>query len=159
MSGDARPSHPNATTETSNFGTIRATYNNVKPVELSELQHRFIDKSLLREAPRNNQHQILPAKTTPPTPVEAAREALVIAFNERESCRIQLNTNYSTDGALEFDEKAKIYNMRREELAELMPQKALSGEDDISFPWLSTKDTVEPQVCESIYIQLQRIFD
>lgn len=64
---------------------------------------------------------------------------------------MRLNTNYSLDAALEFDERAKIYNARRERLAALMPGKTLSIEDERSFPLLSAKDTVEPQVCVSIF--------
>jgi hypothetical protein len=71
------------------------------------------------------------------------------AFEERESSRVRLNTNYSIPGALEFDEKAKAYNTRRLQLARLMPQGRLSDEDETMFPRLSVKDTFEPQVCES----------
>jgi hypothetical protein len=85
------------------------------------------------------------------TPEEAARKALVTAFEERESSRVQLNTNYSIPRALEFDEKTKTYNMKREELAALMPGGSLSIEDIKLFPWLSSKDTVEPQVCAYYY--------
>lgn len=137
--------------DTSNFGTTAAIYKNVKPAEFSGLQHRFIDTSQLKKASRNEAQQTLPAKTKPPTLEEAARKALVAAFSERESSRLRLNTNYSLDGALEFDERAKIYNARRERLAALMPGKTLSIEDERSFPLLSTKDTVQPQVCRNIF--------
>ena len=83
------------------------------------------------------------------SPEEAARKALMTAFKERESSRVQLNTNYSIPAALEFDEKAKSYNVRREKLATLMPEGKLSIEDETLFPRLSAKDTFEPQVCES----------
>jgi len=85
------------------------------------------------------------------TPEEAARKALVTAFEERESSRVRLNTDYSIPRALEFDEKAKAYNFKREKLAALMPGGSLSIEDEKLFPWLSVKDTVEPQVCAYYY--------
>ena len=127
-------------------------YKNVKPAEFGDLRDRFIDTSLLKKASRFEHRQTLPAKAAPPTPQEAARKALVIAFKERESSRVQLNANYSIPGALEFDEKAKTYNTRREKLAALMPGGSLSIEDGKLFPWLSAKDTVEPQVCQSILL-------
>ena len=146
----AGPASFNNTVGTSNFGTTAAVYKNVKPADFGDLQHRFIDTSPLKKPSRKECQQTLPAKAKPPTMEEAARKALVAAFSERESSRARLNTNYSLDGALEFDERAKIYNVRRERLAALMPGKTLSIEDERSFPLLSTKDTVEPQVCESI---------
>ena len=147
------PDHSNDTVDNSNFGTTVAVYKNVRPVEFSDLQDRFIDTSQLRKASRNLQHT-LPAKAKPLSLEEAARKALMTAFSERESSRVKLKTNYSLDGALEFDEKAKGYNKRREQLAALMPGKTLSNEDGMSFPWLSPKETVEPQVCEHITLPL-----
>ena len=144
------PDHSNGTVDTSNFGTTVAVYKNVRPAEFSDLQHRFIDASQLRKASRNEPQQTLPAKAKPLSLEEAARKALMTAFSERESSRVKLNTNYSLEGALEFDEKAKVYNKRREQLAALMPGKTSSNEDGMSFPWLSPKETVEPQVCESV---------
>jgi hypothetical protein len=146
------PTHSANTIGSSRFGTTAATYKNVKPAEFSDLQDRFIDTSLLKKASRSEHRQTLPAKTTPSTPQEAARKALVAAFKERESARVQLNTNYSIPRALEFDQKAKTYNMMREKLARLMPGRSLSVEDGKLFPWLSAKDTVEPQVCKSILL-------
>jgi hypothetical protein len=148
---DVRAGPAHATTNTADFDTTREIYNNVRPVDFSELQHRFIDTSLLRQASRTQPEHELPTKTTPLNPEEALREAFVIAFSEREACRVQLNAHYTLNGALEFDEKAKTYNARREQLAGLMPQGELRIEDEMSFPWLSTKDTVEPQVRESIF--------
>ena len=150
-SNDPRPAHSNDTLESSKFGTTAAIYKNVKPADFGDLQHRFIDTSLLKKAPHSEPGQALPAKSKPMTPEEAARKALVTAFGERESSRVQLNTNYSIPRALEFDEKAKTYNMKREELAALMPGGSLSIEDEELFPWLSAKDTVDPQVCAYYY--------
>ncbi|GAB7334500.1 hypothetical protein MBLNU13_g06490t1 [Cladosporium sp. NU13] len=144
-STDMRPDHSNGSVDTSNYGTTAAIYKNVRPAEFSDLQHRFIDTSQLRKASRAEPQQTLSARAKPLSPEEAARKALTTAFSERESSRVKLNTNYSIDGALEFDEKAEVYNMRREQLAALMPGKTLSSEDKMSFPWLSAKDTMEPQ--------------
>jgi len=147
---EARPGNAVDTVVSSNFGTTAAIYKNVRPADFGDLRDRFIDTSLLRESSRNEHRQTLPAKATRLTPEEAARKALVTAFSERESSRVQLNMNYSIPGALEFDNKAKTYNMRREQLAALMPGKRLSVEDETLFPWLSAKDTVVPQVCVSV---------
>lgn len=138
---------------TSNFGlrTTATIYDSIKPATLGELRHKFIDTSPLKKAPGNEHRQFQPVEVTPLSPEEAAHEALVIAFNERESSRIQLNSHYSLDGALDFDEKARTYNSRRQELAAIMPSGQLSGDDVWTFPFLSTKDTVEPQVCESTF--------
>jgi hypothetical protein len=154
----ARSDHINDATSTSNFDTTRAIYNSVKPVDLSELQHRFIDTPPLRNASRTERRQFLQAKITPLDPEEAAREALVIASSERESCRVQLNTSYSHQVALDFDEKAKMYSTRRRELAALMPQGTLSIHDEASFPQLSTKDTFEPQVSKNMNSLHSRMF-
>lgn len=144
------PDHSNGTVDTPNFGTTVAVSKNVRPAEFGDPQHRFIDTSQLRKASCNEPQQTLSLKAKPLSLEEAARKALMTAFSERESSRVKLNTNYSLDGALEFDEKAKVYNKRREQLAAVMSGKTLSNEDGKSFPWLSAKDTVEPQVCESI---------
>jgi len=152
-SEETRPIHfGDTTTSTSNFGTTAATYNGINPVDFSELRHRFIDTSPLKQASHKVQQQSLSVKPKSLTPEEAARDALILAFRRRESSRIQLNTNYSLHGALEFDERAKNYNTRREGLAALMPDGNLSIEDEVAFPWLSPKDTVEPQVCESFFL-------
>lgn len=145
-----RPDHSNGTVDICNIGTTAAIYRNVKPTEFSDLQHRFIDTSQLKIASRSEPQQTLSANAKPLGPEEAARKTLMNAFKERESSRVQLNINYSIPSALKFDEKAKIYNMRREQLAALMPGKTLSIEDESSFPRLSVKDTFEPEVCESI---------
>lgn len=152
---DARPDQSANTIVSSRFGATAEIYENVKPAEFGDLRDRFIDTSLLKKAPQSEHRQTLPAKAIPPTPQEAARKALVTAFTERESCRVQLNANYSIPHALEFDEKAKTYNMMREKLARLMPGRRLSVEDERLFPWLSAKDTVDPQVCESILLNNQ----
>jgi hypothetical protein len=149
---DERPDQSANTIVSSRFGATAEIYKNVKPAEFGDLRDRFIDTSLLKKAPRSEHRQTPPAKAMPPTPQEAARKALVTAFTERESSRVQLNANYSIPHALEFDEKAKAYNMMREKLARLMPGRSLSAEDETLFPWLSAKDTVDPQVCESILI-------
>lgn len=145
---DTTPGHSVGTINASHFGTTAAIYKNVRPADFGDLQHRFIDTSLLKKGSCNENRQTLPAKVSRLTPEESARKALVTAFSERESSRKQLNTNYTIPGALEFDDKAKTYNMRREQLATLMPGERLSIEDETLFPWLSTKGTVDPQVCK-----------
>ena len=120
---DERPDQSANTIVSSRFGATAEIYKNVKPAEFGDLRDRFIDTSLLKKAPRSEHRQTPPAKAMPPTPQEAARKALVTAFTERESSRVQLNANYSIPHALEFDEKAKAYNMMREKLARLMPGK------------------------------------
>lgn len=151
-SSDAKADHFVNTVISSRFDATAAMYKNVKPAEFGDLQDRFTDTSLLKKASRSEHRQTLPAKAPPPTPQEAARKALGTASKERESSRVQLNTNYSIPRALEFDEKAKTYNTMREKLAALMPGKRLTIEDERLFPWLSAKDTVEPQVCDSILL-------
>lgn len=91
----------------------------------------------------------LTAIVSPLDPEEAAREALKTASRERESFRKKLTTGYSQERALEFAEKARMYKEKRQDLADCMPWGELSIADEKSFPYLSTKDTTEPQVCHS----------
>jgi hypothetical protein len=105
---DARPDQSANTIVSSRVGTTAAIYKNVKPAEFGDLRDRFIDTSLLKKASRSEHQRTLPAKAMPPTPREAARKALVTAFTERESSRVQLSANYSIANALEFDEKARL---------------------------------------------------
>jgi hypothetical protein len=118
----------------------------IKPATLDELQHKFVDTTMLRNRPDDWPEDPTPAHAAPLDPEHAARVALAIALSERETTRVQLNTNYSHDCALRFDEKAKAYKMRRRELAALMPSGQLNREDVESFPYLSAKDTLEPTV-------------
>lgn len=157
--------------EASDFGRLysiamanaRSTISrSVELVEIDQLRHRFLDTSVLKETPVRHRLLETPVlkKTLaeklqlelmsaiqPASAEEAAREALVNAFHERESTRVELSHNYS-DACVElFLQKAQEYKARRKALASLMPSGNLSFEDEASFPYLSTKDTQEPMVC------------
>jgi len=157
--------------ETSDFGHLysiamanaRSTISrSVESVEIDSLRHRFLDTSVLKETPVRHRPletpvlkktlaeklrpKLMPA-IQPASAEEAAREALVNAFYERESTRVELSHDYS-DACVElFLQKAQEYKARRKALASLMPSGTLSFEDEASFPYLSTKDTQEPMVC------------
>lgn len=124
-------------------------HSRIKPATLSELRHKFVDTSLLKKSAADEFQQTDPVPVSPLNPEEAARAALSAAFNERESTRKRLVTSYTQNCALEFDEKAKAYKARRQALAALMPSGCLSIKDDEAFPHLSTKDTLEPKVCDN----------
>jgi hypothetical protein len=120
----------------------------VEPVQIDQLRHRFLDTSVLKVTPpaEKPQLKLMPA-IQPISPEEFAREALVNAFHEHESTRVELSRNYSHACVERFLEKAQEYKARRKALASLMPSENLSLEDEASFPYLSTKDTKEPMVC------------
>jgi hypothetical protein len=116
----------------------------VEPVKIDQLRDRFLDTSVLKEkALEKLSLKLLPAISAE----EVAREAVIIAFHERESTRVELSRNYSHACVERFLEKAQEYKERRKALASLMPSGNLSFEDEASFPYLSTKDTQEPVVC------------
>lgn len=142
-------SEPIVSQDTSNIamnGPEPTIFANVEPLEIDRLRHRFLETSALKDVPREKpQHQVLPT-IHPTSPEENAREALTIAFNERECLRVELSMNYSQDCVERFLEKAQEYKARRKALALLMPARNLSPEDEASFPHLSSKDTDEPQV-------------
>jgi hypothetical protein len=119
----------------------------MEPVKLDQLRHRFIDTSVLKEAPTEKPQLKLLPELHPMSLEEVARDALVIAFHERESARVELSRNYSHACVEHFSEKAREYKARRKALASLMPSGNLSFEDEASFPYLSIKDTEEPVVC------------
>jgi hypothetical protein len=120
---------------------------NVEPVKIDQLRHRFLDTSVLKEPPIEKPQLKLWPAIPPISPEEVAREALIIAFHERESTRVELSRNYTQEYVERFLEKAQEYKERRKALASLMPSGNLSFEDEASFPYLSTKDTQEPVVC------------
>jgi len=157
--------------EASDFGRLyssamanaRSTISrSVEPMEIDSLRHRFLDTSVLKETPvrhrpletpvlektlaKKLQLKLMPA-IQPTSPEQAAREALVNAFHERESTRVELSHHYSDACVGIFLQKAQEYKARRKALASLMPSGNLSFEDEASFPYLSTKGTQEPMVC------------
>jgi hypothetical protein len=132
-------------------------HSQIKPATLDELQHKFADTTMLRNKPADWTEDATPAHTTPLDPEHAARDALIVAYSEREASRVELNTNYTRDCALGFDEKARAYKMRRQALAALMPLGQLSRDDVESFPYLSSKDTLEPKVRYSTVSFSQRL--
>jgi hypothetical protein len=146
---DVRPVSPEDIAHSPNVVTTGLDHSKIRPATLDELQHKFVDTTLVRNKPADWPEHTTPAHTPPLNPEHAARDALIIAYNEREATRVVLNTNYTHDCALEFDEKARSYKMRRQELAALMPSGQLSRDDVESFPYLSAKDTLEPKVCYS----------
>jgi hypothetical protein len=135
------------TTNRSSPGAGTSISATVEPVQIDQLRHRFLDTSVLKVTPAEKpQLKLMPA-IQPISPEEVAREALVNAFHERESTRVELSRNYSPACVERFLERAQEYKARRKSLASLMPSGNLSFEDEASFPYLSTKDTNEPMVC------------
>jgi hypothetical protein len=134
------------TTNRSSPGAGTSIPTTVKPVQIDQLRHRFLDTTVLKVTPAEKpQLKLMPA-IQPISSEEVAREALVNAFHERESTRVELSRNYS-HGCLErFLEKAQEYKARRKALSSLMSSGNLSFEDEASFPYLSTKNTEEPLV-------------
>jgi hypothetical protein len=127
--------------------TKSTAFTDVEPVQIGQLRHRFLDTSVLRETPIGKPELKLSPAIAPVSPEEVAREALIVAFSERESARVELSRNYYYVNVNRFIEKAREYKERRKALASLMPSGNLSFEDEASFPYLSTKDTQEPVVC------------
>jgi hypothetical protein len=121
--------------------------SDIEPANMDQLRHKFLDTSVLKKTPvQKPQQKPLPAfRLTNPEGV--AREALIIAFHERESIRVELSRNYSEESVERFSHKAEKYKARRKALASLMPSGNLSLEDEASFPHLSTTDTNVPMVC------------
>jgi hypothetical protein len=128
--------------------------SDIEPANMDQLRHKFLDTSVLKKTPvQKPQQKPLPVIHQKPLPVfrptnpeEVAREALIIAFHERESIRVELSRNYSEECVERFSQKAEEYKVRREALASLMPSGNLSLEDEASFPHLSTTDTNVPMV-------------
>jgi hypothetical protein len=133
---DVSPVSPESISHSPNNVTNGVDHSQIRPATLDELQHKFVDTTLVRNKPAD-------------WPEHAARDALIIAYSEREATRVVLNTNYTHDCALDFDVKARTYKLRRQELAALMPSGQLSRDDVESFPYLSAQDTLEPKVCYS----------
>jgi hypothetical protein len=143
------PVSPESITHSPNNVTNGVDHSQIRPATLDELQHKFVDTTLVRNKPADWPEHATPVQTPPLNPEHAARDALIIAYSEREATRVVLNTTYTHDCALDFDEKARAYKTRRQELAALMPSGQLSRDDVESFPYLSSKDTLEPKVCYS----------
>lgn len=122
-------------------------HKSIEPTPLNLLRPNFIETMVLRDRSCPQERPSKQVTDKPLSPEEAAREALIWAYRERESARVRLSMDYSPECALTFDVSAKEYKAKRSELAALMPSGMLSTEDEESFPFLSTKDTVEPQVC------------
>jgi hypothetical protein len=121
--------------------------SDIEPANMDQLRHKFLDTSVLKKTPvQKPQQRPLPA-FRPTNPEDVAREALIIAFHERESIRVELSRNYSEESVERFSHKAEEYKARRKALASLMPSGNLSLEDEASFPHLSTTDTNVPMVC------------
>ena len=102
----------------------------IEPASMDQLQHKFLDTSVLKVQPspkpktgqlRQNflatsvlkkipspkpQLKLSPA-IHPISAENAAREALVIAFHERESTRVELSRNYSDACVERFSQKAQ----------------------------------------------------
>jgi hypothetical protein len=133
--------------EITSVGAKLSVSADVEPVKIDLLRHKFLDTSVLKETSIEKPQLKLLPEILPINPVEVAREALVIAFHERESTRVELSRNYSHECVERFLEKAQEYKEKRKALASLMPSRNLSFEDEASFPYLSTKDTQEPVVC------------
>jgi hypothetical protein len=146
---DVSPVSPESIAHSPNNVTNEVDHSQIRPATLDELQHKFVDTTLVRNKPADWPEHANPAHSPPIDPEHAARDVLIIAFSEREATRVELNTNYTHDCALKFDEKARVYKLRRQELAALMPLGQLSRDDVESFPYLSSKDTLEPKVCYS----------
>lgn len=136
----------------SSLGTNKGTHRGIQPATMEELREKFVDTSLLKDTSIEGRPNTPPAViVSPPASEEAAREALKIASKEREMARVKLNTGYSHERALDFDEKAKAYKERRQDLMAFLPWRELSMEDEQAFPYLPTKDTVAPQVCHNTF--------
>jgi hypothetical protein len=121
--------------------------SDIEPANMDQLRHKFLDTSVPKKTPvQKPQQKPLPA-FRPTNPEDVAREALIIAFHERESIRVELSRNYSEESVERFSHKAEKYKARRKALASLMPSGNLSLEDEASFPHLSTTDTNVPMVC------------
>lgn len=118
---------------------------------LESVQNGAVEVSPLTDMFNDGLKTPLTAILSPLTPEEAAREALKTAYREREAFRKKLTTGYSQERALEFAEKARTYKEKRQDLAACMPWGELSIADEQEFPYLSTKDTVEPQVCRCTF--------
>jgi hypothetical protein len=142
----------------------------IEPANMDQLRYKFLDTSVLKEQPSPKPKTVQPRQkclatsvlreTPAPKPQlellpaihpisaeNAAREALVIVFHERESTRVELSRNYSDACVERFSHKAQEYKAKRKALASLMPSGNLSLEDEASFPHLSNKDTDPPVVC------------
>lgn len=122
-----------------------SAYKSIEPTPLNLLRPNFIETTVLRDQSYQQNRPSQQAFNKPLSPEEAAREALISAYRERESVRVKLSMNYSPECALAFDASAKEYEAKRSELAALMPSGMLSTVDEGSFPFLTTKDTVEPR--------------
>ena len=118
----------------------------LKGIPNDEPQHTLIDTSFFEETPAEKPQNLYSPVIKPISPEELAREALAIAFREREAARVELSKNYSPESVDLFSEKAQEYKAKRKAPELLTSSGQLSSEDEASFPYLSSRDTEEPQV-------------